>query len=176
MDEAFDLGRRGRADRPDLVQRQVPFEDHPREARLAQKTGPLGRRVAHLRRGVQFDGQRHPPQGHVLHDQRIDARGDQLPGLPFGLLQLVVPHQRVERGMDPYAIAAGVLHDAGDLLRGVARGLPGPELRTADIDGVGAVIHGGHGRGVIFGGSQEFDGFHECGILHKNKTISGIVL
>ena len=58
----------------------------------------------------------------------------------------------------------------------VARRMARSELRTADIDGIGAVIHGGHGRGVIFGGSQEFDGFHECGILHKNKTISGIVL
>ena len=102
---------------------------------------------------MEFDGQRHPPQGHVLHDQRIDTRGDQLAGLPFGLLQFVVPQQRVERGVDPYAEAVGVLRDAGDLLRRIARGLPGPELRTADIDGVGTVIHGGHGRGIIFGGS-----------------------
>ena len=103
---------------------------------------------------MQFDGQRHPPQGHVLHDQRVDARGDQLAGLPFGLLQFVVPYQRIERGMDPYAVAVGVFSDAGDLLRRVARGLPGPELRSADIDGVGAVVHGGHGGGIIFGGGQ----------------------
>lgn len=48
---------------------------------------------------------------------------------PFGLLQFVVPYQRIERGMDPYAVAVGVFSDAGDLLRRVARGLPGPELR-----------------------------------------------
>ena len=83
----------------------------------------------------------------------IDARVDQAAGLPFGGLQFVVPHERVERGMDPHSEAVGILHDPGDLLRGVPRGLPRAEPRAADIDRIGAVVYGGRGRSVIFGRS-----------------------
>ena len=153
MDETFDLGSRRSADGPDLLQREVAFENHPRKPRLAQKPRPFGRAVRNLRRGVQFHRKVHPPQSHVLHDQRVDARGDQRPGLPFGGLQFVVPHERVERGMGPHPEAVGVLHDPGDLPVGVPCGLPRAEPRAADIDRIGAVIHGRRGRGVIFGRS-----------------------
>ena len=55
--------------------------------------------------------------------------------------------------MDPHSEAVGILHDPGDLLRGVPRGLPRAEPRAADIDRIGAVVHGGRGRSVIFGRS-----------------------
>lgn len=61
----------------DLLQREVAFENHPRKPRLAQEPRPLGRAVRNLRRGVQLHRKVHPPQSHVLHDQRIDARVDQ---------------------------------------------------------------------------------------------------
>ena len=83
----------------------------------------------------------HPPQSHVLHDQRIDPGRDQFAGLPLGGL------------VDPHSEAVGILHDPGDLLRGVPRGLPRAEPRSADIDRIGAVVHGGRGRSVIFGRS-----------------------
>ena len=153
VDEAFDLGRGGGADGPDLLQREVAFENHPRKPRLAQEPRPLGRAVRNLRRGVQLHRKVHPPQSHVLHDQRIDARVDQAAGLPFGGLQFIVPHERVKRGVDPHSEAVGILHDPGDLLRGVPRGLPRAEPRAADIDRIGAVVHGGRGRSVIFGRS-----------------------
>ena len=114
----------------------------------------------HLRRGVQLHGQSHTPQRHVLHDERIHACGDELAGLPFGIGELVVVEQRVERRMHPHAEAAGIRHDAGDLLRRVARGLPRAEARAADVDGVGAGLHGSHGRGIVFRRGEQFDGFH----------------
>ena len=91
---------------------------------------------------------------HVLHDERIDPGRDQLAGLPLGGLQFVVVNQGIERGMHPHAITVGILRDTGDLLRTVARRMARSELCTADIDGVGAVIHGGHGRLQISGGSE----------------------
>ena len=175
VDETFDLGGRRGADRPDLLEREGPLEDHAREARLGQEARPLGRAVAHLRRGVQFDGQVHAPQGHVLHDEGVDPGVDERAGLPLCLLQFVVPQQRVERGMDPHAVAVGILRDAGDLLGAVAGGLPRPELRAADIDGIGAVVHGGDGRAVIPGRGQQFDTLHlhnfsaKIGKKHHNR-------
>ena len=71
-----------------------------------------------------------------------------------GGLQFVVVNQGIERGMHPHAVTVGILRDAGDLLRAVARRMARPELRTADIDGVGAVIHGSDGRLQISGGSE----------------------
>ena len=160
VDENLDLGRRRGADGPDLVERERPFENHAREARLGEEARPLGRAVGDLRRGVQFHGEVHPPQGHVLHDEGIDSGVDQLAGRTFGIGKLLVPEQRVERGVDPHAEAVGIRHDAGDLLRAIPGGLPRPEARAADIDGIGARIHGHDGRGVIPGRSQQFDGSH----------------
>ena len=112
--------------------------------------------------GVRFETcvEVHPPQGHVLHDEGIDPGVEEFAGLPFGVGELLVPEQRVERGVDPHAEAVGIRHDAGDLLRGVSGGLPRPEARAADVDGIGARIHGHDGRGVIPGRSQQFDGSH----------------
>ena len=157
--EALHLGPRRAADRADFVERKVPLQNDAREPRLAQEPRPFGRAVRHLRRGMQLDRKIHPPQGHVLHDERIDPRGDQLARLPFGLLQLVVPEERVERGVHPHAVTVGVSDRTGDLFRRIARGLPSPELRAAHVNGVGPVIHGGHGRKVIPGRCEQLDGF-----------------
>ena len=157
VDETFDLGLCRGTDGTDLIERKVALEDHPRKARLAQEASPFGRAVRDLRRGVQFDRKVHPPQGHVLHDQRVDARGDQLAGLTLGIGQFVVPQQRVERGMDPHAVAVGILHRTGDLLRGVPGRLTRPEARPADVDGIGAVVHGRNDRVVILGRGQQLD-------------------
>ena len=160
MDENLDLGRRRGTDGPDLVERERPFENHAREARLGEEARPLGRAVGDLRRGVQLHGEVHPPQSHVLHDEGIDPGVDELAGLPFGIGELLVPEQRVERGVDPHAEAVGIRRDAGDLLRAIPGGLPRPEARAADVDGIGARIHGHDGRSVIPGRSQQFDGSH----------------
>ena len=170
VDETFDFGRRSVADGPNLLQRQVALQDHPGEPDLPQKPRPLGSPVADLRRGVQFHRKVHLPQGHVLHDQRIDPRRDQFAGLPFGSFQLAVPQQRVERRMNPHAETVGILRNPGDLLYGVSRGLPRTEFRTADIDGIGAVVHGGHCRSKVFGGRQQFDGFHHFLFAKIQKT------
>ena len=155
--EALHLGRRGAADRADLVEREVALQNHPGKARLRKEPRPLGRTVAHLRRGVQLDGKVHAPQGHVLHDQGIDPRGNQLPGLTFSLLEFVVPQQGVERGVDAHAIAVCILHGPGDLFGRIAGSLPRPEPRAAHVDGVGTIVHGRHRRGEIPRRSKQLD-------------------
>ncbi len=171
MDETFDLGIGRGADGPDFVQRQGPFKNHAREPGVAQKTRHLGRTHRHLRRGVQLDRQIHPPQSHVLHDQRVDPGVDQLAGLPLGILQLAVPQQRVERGMHPHAEAMGILRHARDLPGVVSGSLPRTEPRAADIDGIGAAIYGRHGGSIIFGRSQQLDGFHAGHHFQRVKFI-----
>lgn len=118
---------------------------------------------------MQLRSEVHPQVSHVLHDQGIDARGEQLAGLSLGLLQFVVEQQRVEGRMHPYAEAVSVLRHAGDLLRAVAGGLPRPELRAPDVEGVGAAIHGGDGRSIVFGRSEQFDGRHGDQPIFRQK-------
>ena len=125
---------------------------------------------------MELDREVHPPQGHVLHDQGVDPGVDQFAGRAFGLAELVVPEQRVERGVDAHPEAVGILDHAGDLRGGVPGSLTGSETGPSDIDGIGPGLDGRHGRCVIPGRSQEFNGFQSDGILHKNKTILGIVL
>ena len=170
MDETLHLGRRGAADRTDLLEREVALQNHPGKASIGKEPDPLGRAVAHLRRGVQLDGKVHAPQGHVLHDQRIDPRGDQLPGLTFGLPEFIVPQQRVERGMDPHAVAVGILHGPGDLFGRISRSLTRPEPRAAHVDGIGAVIHGSHRRGKIPRRSKQLD-LSRRYLLHPETKI-----
>ncbi len=158
MHEALDLGARGGAHRADLVERHGPFENHAREAAAFEKLRMPGRQGVHLGRGVQLHGQVHAPQRHVLHDKRIDPRADQLAGLALGLLQLVVAEQGVERGVDPHAVAAGVLHGPRDLRGIVGRGMARTEAGAADVHGVGAVVHGRDHRLAVAGRGQQFDG------------------
>jgi hypothetical protein len=160
VDETFDLGVGRGADGADFVERQGPFEDDAGEPRLAEEPGHCRRTDRNLRRCVQLDGQIHPPQSHVLHDEGIDPGGDQLAGLRLGILQLAVPQQRIERGVDPDAEPMGVVRHACNLSDIVAGGLPSPEPGAADIDGVGPAVDGRDGGKVIFGRSQQLDGFH----------------
>ena len=91
-------------------------------------------------------------------DERIDPRADQLAGLALGLLQLVVAEQGVERGVDPHAVAAGVLHGPRDLRGIVGRGMARTEAGAADVHGVGAVVHSRDHRLAVAGRGQQFDG------------------
>jgi len=160
VDETFDLGVGRGADGADFVERQGPFEDDAGEPRLAEEPGHCRRTDRNLRRCVQLDGQIHPPQSHVLHDEGIDPGGDQLAGLRLGILQLAVPQQGVERRMDPHAEAVGILRGTGDLVGAVAGSPARAEPCAADIDGVGPAVDGRDGGKVIFGRSQQLDGFH----------------
>ena len=110
---------------------------------------------------MQLDGKLHAPQRHVLHDEGIDPRGDERTGLRLGVGQLPVEEQRIERGVDAHAVLMGVLHGAGHLLDRVAGAAARTEFRAADVDGVGAVVDGGHGGFQVPGGSEQFNAFHE---------------
>ena len=161
---------RGAPDATYVGERQRPCEDYARKAAPRQKGGILRGHAPRLCRGVQFDRKVHLPQGHVLHDQRIDPRGDQLPGLTFGLPEFIVPQQRVERGMDPHAVAVGILHGPGDLFGRISRSLTRPEPRAAHVDGIGAVIHGSHRRGKIPRRSKQLD-LSRRYLLHPETKI-----
>ena len=154
MDETLQIAPAGGTDRPDLVERQGPLQNHAGKAAALQKKRLLRRTCGRLRRSVQLDRQIHPPQRHVLHDQGVHPGGDQLPGLPLGFGQLAVIEQRIERSMHPYTVLMGILYRSGDLLRRIARRVARTEAGASDIEGVGAVIDRSDGRLQIFGGSE----------------------
>ena len=116
VDETLDLGCRGAADRTDLVERQRPFQNHACETRIPQQTPPqqacgspsASRRAVHR--------QRHAPQRHVLHDERVDTRRDEFAGLPFGGREFVVVKQRIERGVHPHAVEMCILRRTADVV------------------------------------------------------------
>lgn len=116
--------------------------------------------IEHLGRSMQLDRQIHPPQRHVLHDQCVDARSDQLAGLRLGVSQLGVGQKRIERRMYAHAVTVGILDDAGDFAGRISGGLTGPESGAADVDSIGTIIDRSDGRNVIFGGGEQFDRFH----------------
>ena len=154
VDETLQIAPAGGTDRPDLVERQGPLQNHAGKAAALQKKRLLRRTCGRLRRSVQLDRQIHPPQRHVLHDQGVHPGGDQLPGLPLGFGQLAVIEQRIERSMHPYTVLMGILYRSGDLLRRIARRVARTEAGASDIEGVGAVIDRSDGRLQIFGGSE----------------------
>ena len=154
VDETLQIDPAGGADRPDLVERQGPLQNHAGKAAALQKKRLLRRTCGRLRRSVQLDRQIHPPQRHVLHDQGVHPSGDQLPGLPLGFGQLAVIEQRIERSMHPYTVLMGILYRPGDLLGRIARRVARTEAGASDIEGVGAVIDRSDGRLQIFGGSK----------------------
>ena len=159
VDETLDLGGRRTADRTDFVERQRPFQNHTCKARTRQKDRVVRRADRRLRRGVQFDGQRHTPQGHILHDERVDTRRNQLAGLPFGGGEFVVVKQRIERGVHPHAVEVCILYRPADVVDGVRGRMARTEPRTADIDRIGAGIDGRNRRSVVPRRGQQFESF-----------------
>ena len=161
MNETLEIDRmRGAAYATYVVERQRPFEYYARKAAPLQKGGILLGHAPRLCRGVQFDRKVHLPQGHVLHDQRIDARGDQLPGLPFGLLQLVLKDDGIQRGIESRPVTVGIFGGTGNILDAVCGCTARPEAGAAHIDGIRSVVYGRHGRLQILCRSQQFDTSH----------------
>ena len=118
---------------------------------------------------MQFDTlQSHLHVGHVLHDQRIDAGIDHLPGDALRLGQFVVKDQRIERHVDPHAERPGRSHHTGDVLHRVAGRLPRTETGSAHIHGIGPAGNGSPGHLRVACRSQQFDGMLSRLVLHVN--------
>jgi len=94
-------------------------------------------------------------------------------GLPPGGLQLVVVDQRVERGMHPHSVAMGIFHHTGDLAGAITCRITGSELRPADIDGIGTVVHGGDGRlEILWAGASSSTDFNALFFAKLTKSAT----
>ena len=123
---------------------------------------------------MQLGTEPHAAVGHVLHDERIDSRCDDLLRLHAGLFDLIVEKQRIERGIYAHAVLVGILHGTGHVVERVRGGIPRPEFRGADIYGVGTAVDGVDGRSIVTGRSQQFDSLHVVEFSTKIRKLSQI--
>ncbi len=158
--EALQVDRRGGANGANLLQREAPLQNHPRETALLQKAHPLGGHVAGLGRCVEFGREIHLPQGHVLHDEGIGPGRHRLPSLPLGLGQFVIVKQRVDRHVNPCAETVGILRRPANIIDRISGRDAGTETGTAHVDGIRPGVDSRHSRLVVPRGSQQFDGLH----------------
>ena len=96
-------------------------------------------------------------QPHVLDDEGVGTGFVQLPGQLARGLQLVVAQDGVERDEDARVEAVRVAAQALDVGQRVARAGARAEAGAADVDGIGAVVHGFDADGGIARGGKEFD-------------------
>ena len=120
----------------------------------------LGAGERHLRRGVHgpigAEGVNQPRGPQVLHQHGIDPGGDGLSGGKLQCRQLVVEDERVERDVALHAAAVQVAHQRGEFVGGEVDG-PGAGVQAAaeaEIDGIGAVFHGGRAQAASPAGAS----------------------
>ena len=141
MHEEFQRAGGFGGDRANLAERQFARQHDLREADVLQEAR-LGRRAdVGLRAGVQLDRRQVDfEQAHVLHDQRIGAGLVDLPDQLARLFDLVVAQDGVERDEHLRAVAMRVPRQPLDVGHRVAGIGPRAEGRSADVDGVGAMV------------------------------------
>ena len=115
--------------------------------------------IVHLRAGD--EGERRQialQQASVLDDEAVDADVVELPGQAASGGELVVAQQGIERGIDAGPVFVGVPHQGRNRFEAIARRLPRPKARRADVDRVGAAIDGSQAALQIARGREQLDG------------------
>ena len=141
VDEELQFAVDGRADGPDLFERQLPLQHQARKAQGFQFPRPFGRPDGRLRGGVQLHGrQRHLKQAQILDDEHIDAGLIQLLHQRLRLRTLLVREERVDGGVDFGAIAVGIAAKAVDVFDRIAGRRTGAEGWPGDINGIGTAV------------------------------------
>jgi hypothetical protein len=114
----------------------------------------------HLRGGVDREIRRQrtdePADADVLHDGGVDAGGDDGLQVVGGRGDLVGKDQRVERDVTPHAAPVEEFHElrqVGD--REVLGTHARVEALETEVDGVGAVLHGGLGAFPVAGRREQ---------------------
>ena len=156
--EKLDAGARHRlADGRDFVERQFAGRHDLCESQTVEKGRFFRRADVALGGRVNFDvGKLSLEQPQILYDQGVDSGLFGLPGGVDCLIELVVVDERIERHVDAGSILMRKLGDAGEILKGVACGLPCTECGPADVDGVGTVQDRGTSRFKVSCGRKEF--------------------
>ncbi len=148
MDKHLQFHRGNRGDPAQFLERHLPLQNHPTDAECGRGCHP-GRIVnAHLRGCVQHQLWKiAPAQLHhrqILHDQRVGTQPRQ-PGQEFrGLVQLLLPQQRVEREVDPASAAMRIREELPQLFGGKVRSaFSGIEFHQSAVDRVSPRIECG---------------------------------
>ena len=107
---------------------------------------------------MQLDGwQVELQKPHVLHDERVHPDPVQLPREAPCSFELVVAQDGVHRDEHPGMEPVRVGDQASNLRDRVGRLVTRPETRAADVDGVGAVVHGLDTDVGVAGRGEQFE-------------------
>ncbi|WP_306547617.1 hypothetical protein [Desulfobulbus sp.] len=96
-------------------------------------------------------------QPHILDNEGVNAHLIQLTAEFHRLIKLIVVQEGVQCNIRFGVKLMRISRQLFDIGKTVGCGGPGAEQRTADIDGVGAVVNGGDAAGEVFGRRQEFN-------------------
>ena len=142
------VGGENVADLGDLGERILPCEHHEGAAKLPREPDARGRSDGHLRasmdREVRRDAADHLTDSDILHDRGVHPRGDDRPQRVLRERKFVLEYKRIEGDIPPHAAPVEPGHQIGKVgTREVVGAHARVERVDAEIDGVGAVFHGG---------------------------------
>ena len=170
VDEHFELDRRLAADRADFGDREFAGQHHALDAEFLGGADALAAGERHLRRSVDGEVRAHRAQqsneAEVLHEHGIDAGFGELHDMLFDCFEFGGKDERVERDVAADAALVEKRHDLGQRVEMQIRG-PGAGVESAfeaEVDGVGAVFHGGrYAQPIARGGQQLQTATHPAG-------------
>ena len=139
------------ADRPDLFHAEFTAQHHLAEAHRLEELYLFHRQVVALGAGVQGDGQPHLQQGHVLHDEGVDAGVPAVERDLAGRFQLTVVEQGVQSDIDLSVEQGRMAAQPFDVGDGIAGLLAGSEGRAPDIYGIRPMVDGGDAHLRVLG-------------------------
>ncbi len=127
--------------------------------------GKVGREVAN-----------EPADADVLHDGGIDPGGDDGAQIFLSGGHFVFKNERIEGDIAFYAAPMEKFHEFGQIIAGkILRAHPGVELVQAEVDGIGAVLHGGAGAFPVAGGREQFRQARRIGLRGRSGGGNGAI-
>ena len=178
VDEVFELDGGGAADGGDLGQRQFAGEDGAGKAELLQHLHPGDIVHGQLRRGVEFEigevllGE--APDCEILDDDAVDAQGIEISQGLDQAGKFLLLDQGVEGDVDAPVMGVCPAQHPFQLGQGDVLGLgAGGELLEAEVNGIGAILHGGKEGFEAAGRGEEFGTLGGRSIHGRKDTMRG---
>jgi hypothetical protein len=152
-------------DRLNFFQRALPGQNHQVAAKCPRKLNSFGAGNGHLRRDVNRKIGRElsnqAANSNVLNNGRVDAVGNNRPGVLLSLNEFIFKNQGVERHITFHTAPVQKFHQLWQIgFRKVLCAHPRVELFQAKIDRISSILDRGPGAFPITGRGKQFGETH----------------